>query len=124
MVLRRTRHELDRAQRRLHLVDGFLLAMRDLDAVVATIRQAADGPDASQQLQVGALVSRAFCVPLREREREGGERMKGADGWAKGEGVALLCQGWSWFAFLCVSGLGVAASCPVLPLSGENVAVL
>lgn len=34
MVERRARHELGRAQQRLHLVDGFLAAMQQLDAVV------------------------------------------------------------------------------------------
>lgn len=34
MVERRARHELGRAQQRLHLVDGFLAAMAHLDAVV------------------------------------------------------------------------------------------
>ena len=62
MVERRSQHELDKARRRLHLVDGFLLAMRDLDAVVAAIRQAADGPEASRHLQVGCLPA---CLPAR-----------------------------------------------------------
>lgn len=34
MIERRGRHELLKAQTRLHLVDGYLAAMRDLDAVV------------------------------------------------------------------------------------------
>lgn len=52
VVERRARHELERAKKRLHLVDGYLAAMADLDAVVATIRQANDAAGASQQLQV------------------------------------------------------------------------
>ena len=51
VVERRSRHELGRAQKRLHLVEGLLLALADLDAVVATIRQAADAAAASEQLQ-------------------------------------------------------------------------
>ena len=48
---RRGRHELLRAQQRLHLVDGFLAAMRDLDAVVHAIRQASDAAAAGAALQ-------------------------------------------------------------------------
>ena len=48
---RRGRHELLRAQQRLHLVDGFLAAMRDLDAVVQAIRQASDAAAAGAALQ-------------------------------------------------------------------------
>jgi hypothetical protein len=51
VVERRGRHELLRAQQRLHLVDGFLAAMRDLDAVVHAIRQASDAAAAGAALQ-------------------------------------------------------------------------
>ncbi|KAL4439020.1 hypothetical protein ABPG77_006957 [Micractinium sp. CCAP 211/92] len=51
VVERRAQHELSRAQQRLHLVDGFLAAMHDMDAVVAAIRQAPDGHAASAALQ-------------------------------------------------------------------------
>lgn len=55
VVERRARHELARAQQRLHLVDGFLCAMRDMDAVVAAIRQAPDGAAASAALQASRV---------------------------------------------------------------------
>ncbi|PRW61571.1 DNA gyrase subunit A [Chlorella sorokiniana] len=51
VVERRARHELGRAQQRLHLVDGFLSAMSHLDAVVQAIRAAPDAASASAALQ-------------------------------------------------------------------------
>ena len=48
---RRARYDLLRAEQRLHLVDGFLRAMHNLDAVVSAIRQAPDGAAASAALQ-------------------------------------------------------------------------
>ena len=51
MVERRAQHELRRSQKRLHLVQGYLAALKKLDEVVATIRAASDGAEAGQQLQ-------------------------------------------------------------------------
>lgn len=45
------RHHLSKAQARLHIVDGLLIAQASLDAVVADIRRAADGSAASKILQ-------------------------------------------------------------------------
>ena len=43
VVERRARYNLAKAEKRLHLVEGFLIAMTDLDEVVKTIRAADDG---------------------------------------------------------------------------------
>ena len=43
MVERRARFNLAKAEKRLHLVEGFLIAMTDLDQVVKFIRHAEDG---------------------------------------------------------------------------------
>lgn len=51
VVQRRAEHELAKASKRLHLVDGFLLAMQNLDGVVKTVREAIDGEHAFQELQ-------------------------------------------------------------------------
>lgn len=52
VVERRSQYELGRAQRRLHLVDGFLLAMQHIDDVVAVVRQAPTAAAAGVTLQV------------------------------------------------------------------------
>ena len=43
VVERRARFNLSKAEKRLHLVEGFLIAMTDLDQVVKFIRLAEDG---------------------------------------------------------------------------------
>lgn len=53
VVRKRAERDVQRARARLHLVQGFLLAMNDLDKVVATIRAAADGAQAAAQLRSG-----------------------------------------------------------------------
>lgn len=43
MVERRARFNLAKAEKRLHLVEGFLAALTDLDQIVKLIRAADDG---------------------------------------------------------------------------------
>ncbi len=47
VVVRRTRFELERARERAHILDGLVIALDNLDAVIALIRAAAD-PAAAQ----------------------------------------------------------------------------
>src|SRR6185437_3835840 len=47
VVTRRTKFELDRAERRAHVLEGYLIALDNLDAVIALIR-AADDVDAAR----------------------------------------------------------------------------
>ncbi|MCS7177315.1 MAG: DNA gyrase subunit A [Candidatus Kapabacteria bacterium] len=51
VVQRRSRFELQGAERRAHIVEGLLAALDQLDAVIETIRSSPDPPTASQQLQ-------------------------------------------------------------------------
>lgn len=53
MIERRCNFELAKAQKRRHLVEGFLVAMKNVDAVVAAIRAASDASEASEALQSG-----------------------------------------------------------------------
>jgi DNA gyrase subunit A len=50
VVVRRTKHELRGAERKLHILEGLLVALTDLDAVIELIRAAADPEAARQQL--------------------------------------------------------------------------
>ncbi len=50
VVTRRTRYELDRAQKRLHIVQGLCVVQDNIDYVVKTIREAATPEDAKQKL--------------------------------------------------------------------------
>ena len=50
-VERRTRYLLSKAEERDHVLQGFLMALRDLDEVIRLIRAAADTPTARSQLE-------------------------------------------------------------------------
>lgn len=49
-ITRRTRYELRKAEERDHILQGYLIALANLDAVIALIRHAADTPTAKQEL--------------------------------------------------------------------------
>ncbi len=50
VIERRTRFELAKARARAHILDGLLIALANLDAVIQTIRQADDADDAKSKL--------------------------------------------------------------------------
>jgi DNA gyrase subunit A len=49
-IIRRTRYELRRAEEKDHILQGYLIALENLDAIIALIRGAADTPTAKQEL--------------------------------------------------------------------------
>ena len=49
-IERRTRYELRKAEERDHLLQGLLIALENLDSIIALIRRAADTPTAKQEL--------------------------------------------------------------------------
>lgn len=49
-ITRRTRYELRKAEERDHILQGLLIALANLDEIIATIRNAADTTSAKQQL--------------------------------------------------------------------------
>ncbi len=51
VVRRRTEHRLDVAKKRAHLLEGFRIALRDIDHVIAVIRASADGAAAARALE-------------------------------------------------------------------------
>src|SRR5688572_3003477 len=50
VIERRAKFDLERARRRAHVLEGLLIAIANLDAVIATIRQSNDADDAKTQL--------------------------------------------------------------------------
>lgn len=50
IVVRRTQHELAEAEKRAHILEGLLIALNNLDEVIATIRNSADQETAKSQL--------------------------------------------------------------------------
>ncbi len=52
VIERRTRFELDRARRRAHILEGLLVAIANLDAIIRLIRQSPDADEARNRLIV------------------------------------------------------------------------
>lgn len=50
VVTKRTQNRLDKREKRLHLVEGLLKALLDIDEVIATIRRSPDAPTAQSRL--------------------------------------------------------------------------
>jgi DNA gyrase subunit A len=49
-ITRRTQYELRKAEERDHVLQGYLIALQNLDAIISLIRHAADAPTARQEL--------------------------------------------------------------------------
>ncbi|NJR39268.1 MAG: DNA gyrase subunit A [Leptolyngbyaceae cyanobacterium CSU_1_4] len=58
-ITRRTRYELRKAEERDHILQGLLVALQNLDAIIALIRQAADTATAKQELIASQDLSEA-----------------------------------------------------------------
>ncbi|MFV0523061.1 MAG: DNA topoisomerase (ATP-hydrolyzing) subunit A [Acidimicrobiales bacterium] len=70
VVVRRSRHRLEQARRRLHLVEGLLIAIDNIDTVVAIIRSSADSGEARARLmaELGLSEDQAeYVLELRLR---------------------------------------------------------
>lgn len=50
VITRRTQFDLDKAKKRQHILEGLLIALDNLDAIISTIRNAPDVEDAQNQL--------------------------------------------------------------------------
>ena len=57
VIVRRTKFQLDRAERRCHILDGYLIALTNLDAVIQLIRNSKDPEEARQNLQTEFAMS-------------------------------------------------------------------
>jgi DNA gyrase subunit A len=51
VITRRTRYDLDKARDRAHLLEGFKIALDNLDAVIKTIRESQDEKQAQERMQ-------------------------------------------------------------------------
>lgn len=51
VVVRRTQFDLDAAEKRAHLLEGFIIALDNIDEVIKTIKGSTDVPTASERLQ-------------------------------------------------------------------------
>ena len=58
VIVRRTKHELRRAEARAHILEGLLVALRNLDAIIELIRASRDPDSAREGLMKGFDLSR------------------------------------------------------------------
>ena len=82
VITRRTKFELDRAERRAHVLEGYLIALDNLDAVIALIRGAddADAARAGLMEQFGLTEIQAQAIlDMRLRALTGLERKRVTD---------------------------------------------
>ena len=89
VVTRRSKDELRKAEARAHILEGYLIALDNIDAIVALIRAAADTEDARTQLmeqfelseiQAQAILEHAACSPHRPRAQGGRGGVQGPAG--------------------------------------------
>ncbi len=79
VVVRRTEFELAQAERRAHILEGLRKALDHIDAIIETIRAAADVPVARQNLMSGFELSEAQAnaiLEMRLQRLTGMERKK------------------------------------------------
>ncbi|MBX3042368.1 MAG: DNA gyrase subunit A [Candidatus Kapabacteria bacterium] len=79
IVVKRTKFELDQAEKRAHILEGFIIALDNLDAVIKTIRDSRDPNTASIALQenfgLSEIQSKAI-LEMRLQRLTGLEREK------------------------------------------------
>ena len=68
VVLRRSKYQLAKAQARLHLVDGLLLAMLDIDKVIAIVRTSDEAPQAKTRLMEAFNLSDAQATYILDMQ--------------------------------------------------------
>ena len=68
VIVRRTRFDLDKAERRQHILAGLLIAIGHLDEVIRTIREAADAEDARTQLMARFGLSEAQATAILDMQ--------------------------------------------------------
>ena len=79
VIVRRTRHDLERAREREHVLAGLLIALDNLDAVIELIRNAASPEEARQGLMAGyelTVIQAQAILDLRLQRLTGLERDK------------------------------------------------
>ncbi len=79
VVIRRTRHDLRKAEERAHLLEGILKALDHLDEVIATIRSSQTPPEARERLMAEFALSQVQAqaiLDMRLQKLTGLEREK------------------------------------------------
>ena len=79
VVVRRTKFELDKAEKRLHILEGYRIALDNIDEVIKTIRESKTVQDASENLQARfglSEIQAKAILDMRLQKLTGMEREK------------------------------------------------
>lgn len=79
VVVRRTQFDLDTAEKRAHILEGFRIALDNIDAIIKTIRAAQDTQSANMALQAGfklTEIQAKAILDMRLQRLTGLERQK------------------------------------------------
>jgi DNA gyrase subunit A len=68
VIERRTVFELERARRRAHILEGLLIAIANLDAIIRTIRQSPDADEARERLMVTYKLTEAQAQAILDMQ--------------------------------------------------------
>jgi DNA gyrase subunit A len=68
VITRRTQFDLEKAQRRQHILEGLRIALDNLDAIIATIRASSDSEEARTNLIDGFALSEAQAQAILEMQ--------------------------------------------------------
>ena len=68
IIERRTRHDLDQALQRAHILEGLLIAIASLDAVIQTIRESADAAEARERLMADFELSEVQATAILDMQ--------------------------------------------------------
>jgi DNA gyrase subunit A len=68
VITRRTQFELDKAKQRAHILEGLLVALSNLDAVIQTIRQSPDAEVARERLMTQFKLSEAQAQAILDMQ--------------------------------------------------------
>lgn len=78
VIVRRALHDLRAARERGHVLEGFAVALSNLDEIVAAIRGAKD-PSAAQEILLGKKWSAPLVISMLEKTTRGGELTRPED---------------------------------------------
>lgn len=79
VIVRRTQFDLDAAQKRAHILEGFIIALDNIDEVIKTIKASKDVQTASERLQAGfglSEIQAKAILDMRLQRLTGLEREK------------------------------------------------
>jgi len=76
VVLRRTKYELDRAKERAHILKGLMIALKNIDAVIKTIKQSVSREDAKKNLMKKFKLTEVQAIAILEMKLQSLAKME------------------------------------------------